>query len=71
MNISEKFTNQLAKQLSRRKFLKTLGFSITGLGVLLAGKAQVVNAHNTCSESTNPACSGCTGGGSIWPFGVY
>jgi hypothetical protein len=67
MSIQENLTQILAKRISRRNFLKSLGVAVLGLGAALIGKpVEEVQAAGCCP---GPECSGCRIGGSNCPYG--
>lgn len=67
MSIDERIVQNLAANLSRRNFLKTLGLLVTGLGAIMVGKVETAQAGPACCP--DPECSGCQLGGSECPSG--
>jgi len=67
MSTDEKLTQNIARRLSRRDFLKSLGAVIVSVGVAMVGKIETVEAGHACCPS--PDCMGCLNLGSNCPVG--
>lgn len=68
MSLHEELTRTLANGLSRRRFLKSVGAFVTGLGLAMTGVKSHAAHVNTCSRG---CCPGQLCGGDVQPMALF